>query len=94
MATRNTNIESKPRCACGDACTCENCTCGDRCACSDRCNCGDQCTCGSACNAMKPTLKQHPTSPFGLVMTCGFTATTIGYAGAAWSVGHAALSAL
>ena len=44
--------------------------------------------------AMKPTLKQHPTSPFGLVMTCGFTATTIGYAGAAWSVGHAALSAL
>lgn len=43
--------------------------------------------------AIKPTLRQHPTSPFGAIMTGSFTLTTIGYAGAAWSIGHAALSA-
>ena len=41
--------------------------------------------------AMKPDLRQHPASPFGLVMAASFTLTTIGYAGAAWSVGAAAL---
>jgi len=44
--------------------------------------------------AMKPDLRQHPTSPFGLIMTCSFTLTTIGYAGATWSVGLAAVRAL
>jgi hypothetical protein len=45
--------------------------------------------------AMKPTLRQHPASPFGVVMAAGsFSLTTVGYAGAAWSVGQAALQAL
>jgi len=44
--------------------------------------------------AMRPTLRQDPTSPFGAVMAGSFTLTTIGYAGAAWSVGHAALRLL
>jgi hypothetical protein len=44
--------------------------------------------------AVKPTLRQQPTSPFGAVMAGSFTLTTIGYAGAAWSIGHAALRAL
>lgn len=44
--------------------------------------------------AVRPTLRQHPTSPFGLVMLCSFTLTTVGYGGAAWYVGHAALHAL
>lgn len=44
--------------------------------------------------AVRPTLRQHPTSPFGLVMLCSFTMTTVGYGGAAWYVGHAALYAL
>ncbi len=41
--------------------------------------------------AIKPDLSQRPTSPFGAVMTGSFILTTIGYAGAAWSVGLAAL---
>jgi hypothetical protein len=41
--------------------------------------------------AIKPDLSQRPTSPFGAVMTGSFTLTTIGYAGAAWSIGVAAL---
>lgn len=41
--------------------------------------------------AIKPDLRQDPTSPFGMVMTASFTMTTIGYAGAAWSVAHAAI---
>lgn len=41
--------------------------------------------------ALKPDLRQNPTSPFGVVMACSFISTTIGYAGAAWSVGQAAL---
>jgi hypothetical protein len=44
--------------------------------------------------AIKPGLCQQPTSPFGAVMAGSFTLTTIGYAGAAWSIGQAALRAL
>jgi len=44
--------------------------------------------------AMKPNLRQHPTSPFGAVMACSFTLTTVGYVGAAWSVGRAAVLVL
>ncbi len=44
--------------------------------------------------AIKPTLRQRPTSPFGAIMAGSFTSTTIGYAAAAWSIGHAALRAL
>jgi len=43
--------------------------------------------------AIKPSLRQQPTSPFGAVMAGSFTLTTIGYAGAAWSIGQAALRA-
>jgi len=44
--------------------------------------------------AIRPTLRQTPASPFGAVMATSFTLTTIGYAGAAWLVGQAALRAL
>ncbi len=44
--------------------------------------------------AIKPDTRQQPTSPFGAIMACSFTLTTIGYLGAAWSVAHAALLAL
>ena len=44
--------------------------------------------------AVKPNLRQHPTSPFGAVMTVSFALTTIGYAGAAWCVARAAWLAL
>jgi len=44
--------------------------------------------------AVKPDTRQQPASPFGLVMTCSFTLTTIGYVGAAWSVAYAALLAV
>ena len=44
--------------------------------------------------SIKPTLRQRPTSPFGAIMAGSFTSTTIGYAAAAWSIGHAALRAL
>ena len=44
--------------------------------------------------AIKPGLSQQPTSPFGAVMAGSFTLTTIGYTGAAWSIGQAALRAL
>jgi hypothetical protein len=44
--------------------------------------------------AIKPDLRQTPSSPFGLVMAVSFTLTTIGYAGAAWAVGWAALGTL
>lgn len=43
--------------------------------------------------AMKPGIRQHPASPFGVVMAGSFTLTTIGYAGAAWSVAQAAMLA-
>ena len=41
--------------------------------------------------AIKPNLRQDPASPFGVLMTGSFTMTTIGYAGAAWSVAHAVI---
>jgi hypothetical protein len=44
--------------------------------------------------SLKPNLSQHPASPFGMLMAGSFTLTTIGYAGAALSVGHAALLGL
>src|SRR5437764_556757 len=44
--------------------------------------------------AVKPNLRQHPTSPFRAAMTVSFALTTVGYAGAAWSVGRAASLAL
>ena len=44
--------------------------------------------------AIKPNLRQHPTSVFGALMAGSFTLTTIGYVGAAWSVAHAAVLAL
>jgi hypothetical protein len=39
--------------------------------------------------ALKPALSQKPASPFGALMVLSFTATTIGYGGAAWQVAHA-----
>lgn len=44
--------------------------------------------------SLKPNLSQHPASPFGILMSGSFTLTTIGYAGAALSIGRAALLAL
>ena len=44
--------------------------------------------------AINPSIRQQPASPFGVVMAGSFTLTTIGYAGAAWSIGQAALRAL
>lgn len=44
--------------------------------------------------AVRPNTSQHPASPFGLLMSGSFTLTTIGYAGAALSIGRAALLAL
>ena len=41
--------------------------------------------------AIKPDTKQIPASPFGAIMATSFTLTTIGYAGAAWSVARAAV---
>jgi hypothetical protein len=43
--------------------------------------------------AIRPTLRQTPISPFGAIMAGSFTLTTIGYAGAAWAVGQAAMRA-
>ena len=43
--------------------------------------------------AIKPDTKQIPASPFGAIMATSFTLTTIGYAGAAWSVAQAAVLA-
>ena len=39
--------------------------------------------------ALKPDLPQQPATPFGAVMVLSFTATTVGYGGAAWYVAHA-----
>ena len=41
--------------------------------------------------AIKPDTKQIPASLFGAIMATSFTLTTIGYAGAAWSVAQAAV---
>ena len=42
--------------------------------------------------AMKPTLRQHPSTPFGAIMASSFVLTTIGYGGAAWYVARASLT--
>jgi hypothetical protein len=42
--------------------------------------------------AMKPDLPQRPNSLFGALMTASFVLTTIGYGGAAFYVGRAALA--
>lgn len=39
--------------------------------------------------ALKPDLSQNPSSPFGGLMILSFTATTVGYGGAAWYVARA-----
>jgi hypothetical protein len=41
--------------------------------------------------AMKPNLRQHPSTPFGAIMAGSFVLTTIGYIGAAWHVARAAV---
>jgi hypothetical protein len=41
--------------------------------------------------AIKPTLRQHPSTPFGAIMAVSFVLTTIGYGGAAWYVARAAV---
>jgi hypothetical protein len=44
--------------------------------------------------AIRPTISQKPASLFGAIMAGSFTLTTIGYAGAAWSIGRAAIGGL
>ena len=44
--------------------------------------------------AIKPNLRQHPSSPFGAIMACSFVLTTVGYVGAAWYVARAAVVGL
>jgi len=44
--------------------------------------------------AMKPDIRQQPTSPFGVIMAGSFTLTTVGYLGAVWYVSRAAVLAL
>ena len=39
--------------------------------------------------AVRPDLPQKPATPFGALMVLSFTATTVGYGGAAWYVAHA-----
>jgi hypothetical protein len=39
--------------------------------------------------AINPGLPQRPATPFGALMLLSFSATTIGYGGAAWYVAHA-----
>ena len=39
--------------------------------------------------AIRPELPQRPATPFGALMVLSFTATTVGYRGAAWYVAHA-----
>jgi len=41
--------------------------------------------------AIKPNLRQHPSTPFGAIMAGSFVLTTIGYGGAAWYVARAAV---
>ncbi|MGE3275819.1 MAG: hypothetical protein AB7O67_11955, partial [Vicinamibacterales bacterium] len=43
--------------------------------------------------AFKPDLPQKPTTMFGAVMVLSFTATTIGFGGAAYCVAHAVIHA-
>lgn len=44
--------------------------------------------------AVNPKTNQHPATPFGAIMACSFTLTTIGYAGGAYVIARAAASAL
>ncbi len=39
--------------------------------------------------AIRPDLPQKPATPFGALMVLSFTATTVGYGGAAWYVAYA-----
>lgn len=39
--------------------------------------------------AVRPELPQRPATPFGALMRLSFTATTVGYGGAAWYVAQA-----
>ena len=41
--------------------------------------------------AMRPNLRQHPSTPFGAIMGGSFVLTTAGYLGAAWYVARAAI---
>lgn len=41
--------------------------------------------------AIRPNLRQHPSTPFGAIMAGSFVLTTIGYGGAAWYVARAAI---
>lgn len=41
--------------------------------------------------AVKPNLRQHPSTPFGAIMAASFVLTTIGYVSAAWYVARAAV---
>jgi hypothetical protein len=43
--------------------------------------------------ALKPDLPQKPATLFGGLMVLSFTATTVGYGGAAWYVAHAVIHA-
>jgi hypothetical protein len=43
--------------------------------------------------AVKPNLRQHPSTPFGAIMAGSFVLATIGYLGAAWYVARAAVLA-
>ena len=43
--------------------------------------------------AVRPELPQRPATPFGALMVVSFTATTVGYGGAAWYVAHAIVHA-
>lgn len=43
--------------------------------------------------AVRPDLPQRPATPFGALMVLSFTATTIGYGGAAWYVARAIVHA-
>jgi hypothetical protein len=42
--------------------------------------------------AMKPTLKEEPTTVFRLMMAMSCLLTTVGYAGGAWLVGKSAIA--
>ena len=44
--------------------------------------------------AIRPTLRQTPTAPFGVIMVLSFTATTVGYGGAALYVAHAIINSV
>jgi len=43
--------------------------------------------------AVRPELPQRPATPLGALMVLSFTATTVGYCGAAWYVAHAIVHA-